>query len=362
MKTFCNFDDSFLAYIKERSAQFYPKTDIDLPPGGIAKLQLIKNDQDEINTELLKKALASITQKHPISVELAGHGTFHAIYRLQCNGARYIIRTNTQNRSWPDYTLYVDKWAMEILNVHSLPSVEVHKIDLSRSICPFDYEILDEARGKTLASIVDRIDPARWYLVTLLGKLAAKIHSIKTMRYGLVCPVKSSGGLCTGMLNSWKDYIFLNLDYHIALCKKIKAISHGEASRIKDYFFASLELLECREPSLLHGDFGHHNVFSDGTDITAIIDWEDCLSGDPIFDVAYWGTFYSDEMLQSFLEGYFESRAEPAIFWHKYWLYYLRISLSKTIHRHIFGYKDIPGRPPASTRIQKAMERLNHIY
>jgi hygromycin-B 4-O-kinase len=36
----------------------------------------------------------------------------------------------------------------------------------------------------------------------------------------------------------------------------------------------------------VHGDFGSNNVLTDGRCITGVIDWEEALIGDPLFDLA----------------------------------------------------------------------------
>jgi hygromycin-B 4-O-kinase len=38
---------------------------------------------------------------------------------------------------------------------------------------------------------------------------------------------------------------------------------------------------------LVHGDFGFNNALSDGKKITGVIDWEQSLFGDPLFDVGW---------------------------------------------------------------------------
>ncbi len=43
---------------------------------------------------------------------------------------------------------------------------------------------------------------------------------------------------------------------------------------------------------LVHGDYGFGNILSDGTRITAVIDWEASMYGDFLFDVA-WLSFWS---------------------------------------------------------------------
>jgi Ser/Thr protein kinase RdoA (MazF antagonist) len=141
----------------------------------------------------------------------------------------------------------------------------------------------------------------------------------------------------------------------------IGAINQEECRTIAKAFESIYRISRDVRASLLHGDLGHHNVFSDGQHITAIIDWEDCLCGDPVFDIAFWGTFCRDYMLDPFLKGYRTIRQLPGDFELRYWLYYLRIALSKTVHRFRFGYPDRPGRPPASLRIQKAVEKLRSL-
>jgi len=114
-------------------------------------------------------------------------------------------------------------------------------------------------------------------------------------------------------------------------------------------------------PVLLHGDLGSHNVFTDGRDVTAVIDWEDALSGDPVFDIAFWATFHPDRRHAAFLDGYRAVRALPADFEWRFWLYYLRVALAKTVLRHRLGITDRPGRLPASRRIQKGLERVEAL-
>lgn len=143
-----------------------------------------------------------------------------------------------------------------------------------------------------------------------------------------------------------------------------------EQKSIKFLFDEHQDLFKNVTPVLLHGDLGNHNFISaDGKSISALIDWEDCLIGDPVFDIAYWATFFKDNMLDDFLIGY--AKINPAISpvgetapkpWRRLgWLYYLRIALSKTVHRFYFGYTDRPGRVPPSQRIQKSLKILKEI-
>ena len=52
------------------------------------------------------------------------------------------------------------------------------------------------------------------------------------------------------------------------------------------------------ERRLVHADFGFNNVISDGTRITGVIDWEQSMYGDPLYDIAwleFWGAEHGYE-------------------------------------------------------------------
>jgi fructosamine-3-kinase len=244
----------------------------------------------------------------------------------------------------------------------NVPIPKVYEVDLSHNLCPFEYEILGEAPGVSLTTInIDHL--TRKKLVFELGQTIAEAHSIKTSGFGMLDVRKIlSNQEAKGLHQTWEDYIFLNLDRHIKICCDIGAISFEEAKRIRTVFEQTRHVLEHVTPSLLHGDLGNHNIFTDDQHITAVIDWEDCLSGDRLFDIASWGTFYgNDDWREDFLAGYNSVLKLPEDSELRYWLYYLRVALAKTVHRHRFRYQDHPHSIRASHRIQKGLQNIESI-
>ena len=93
--------------------------------------------------------------------------------------------------------------------------------------------------------------------------------------------------------------------------------------------------------------------------MTCLIDWEDCLAGDPAFDVASWGTFVGNhERRAAFLKGYAPDGGPGADFELRYWLYSLRILLAKTVHRQRFGYARTDRIEPGA-RLRPPLEELS---
>ncbi|HEY5742191.1 MAG TPA: aminoglycoside phosphotransferase family protein [Terrimicrobiaceae bacterium] len=59
---------------------------------------------------------------------------------------------------------------------------------------------------------------------------------------------------------------------------------------------------ECpEERHLIHGDFGSYNMLADADGISAVIDWDRALFGDPLYDVANL-LFWQEERLQPLIE------------------------------------------------------------
>ena len=366
-----NFQAALEQFNARRREIFYAKTDLDLTTTQILKLKK-QNDLQAVGaTPHVTAASEKIFGSPPLKVEwFQGHGTFHSLFKIVLPDSIWILRANFISANMA-FELWMDAQIHSSLASPELPLLPGARTDLTRSILPFDFEILPMAPGESLKIFEDSETqqmPAG--LLGELGKALANIHQHETNGFGLlkVVEVAPPDGRFDGVLKTWSDYIFLNLPSHLQICQDIGAISTIEKTAILEKFESARPLLGSRPSRLLHGDPGYHNFFAEAPifpypkeskfRIAAIIDWEDALAGDPIFDLAYWGTFTRDQWREPLLAGYQTVAALPDKFEYLYWLYYLRIAISKTVHRHLFAIADRAGRPPASQRIQKALEKV----
>jgi thiamine kinase-like enzyme len=168
--------------------------------------------------------------------------------------------------------------------------------------------------------------------------------------------VKLSEGV--GLHKTWENFFTLNLNKHIDTCFKIKSISLEEKRLINKIFSDNKFLLKNITPSIIHNDLSARNMFVDKNNMITLIDWEDAICGDPVFDIASFGTFcYRPEhskRVEYFLEGYTKLRNLPIDFKKRYWFYYLRVALLKTalLARHGSLNEE------QSHRIQRALKEL----
>jgi transketolase len=344
------------AFCAKRRSIFYPKADSELPD---AILRLVPRDDFSIRNQITEVCRNALDTPVASVAPLSDPGTFHGLYRATLSDQRrVIVRINALSDVTRDFPLLLDPWVMKNLWRRALPALEIYKVDLSRRLAPFDYEILEEAPGVALKAH-DADETATRRSLTLLGRVAGRLHRIRTTGYGFLdVGAFGDGREPSGLCATWADYLRAQLDRHVEICETIAAIDQQEARRIRAIFEDGCDGLENFEPALLHGDLGSHNVFAVGNKITALIDWEDCLSGDPVFEIAFWATFHPERRHDAFLEGYQSERTLPADFETRFWTYFLRIALSKTVLRHRLGLHDQPGRAPASQRIQRALMML----
>jgi Ser/Thr protein kinase RdoA (MazF antagonist) len=341
--------EAFERWNDRRRRIFYPKTDadFDLESFRLKKTQIADSDLSKI-FEFLQITVSEVQL-------IPNAGTCHTLFRVK-NHSSLILKISVEEN---DFGLAIEAGAMNWLRDLNLPSLEISgRAHGTLPGVPGPFLLMEEAKGKPLNQFEDAETQALPQpLLFGLGHLLGRIHGVEGEGAGFLDARSFGSKLLRGLHRNWEDYILLRLGAHLETCERIGAITN-ERNQIEKLFVEAAPLFHSAPMRWLHGDPGHHNVFSDGEKITAIIDWEDSLVGDPIFDVAYWGTFVRDEMREEFLRGYETVQKLPEDFERRYWLYYLRVAISKTVHRHLFGVKDRPGRPLASLRIQKALSKL----
>jgi len=357
------FDAAQAQFIALRRRTFYPKTDLPLSRSELAAALARKNELAELASfaPMVKRAITENTKQEPVEIAPAPGGTFHSVWRAVLPGGEVVyLRAERVFMQRPAFEFLIEAKLAEHLRNQGVPVPEIFHTNFSRTLCPWDYQITRAAKGTRLTELEK---PEDQFLPDALledwGRTLARVHRIEASGAGLLDPRALSEGKMQGVLPAWPDYLHLNLDAHVQACREIGAIDARQQDQIRRAFQAASAFLQSTPIRLLHGDPGHHNVFAAEGAITGVIDWEDALAGDPVFDLAYWGTFVRDYLRPPMLRGYWEGRTPPEDFEHRYWLYYLRIALSKTVHRQLFGYVDRPGRAPAALRISKALTQLD---
>lgn len=219
-----------------------------------------------------------------------------------------------------------EKWALEQVRAAGVPTPQVRFLErVQTGDSDLWFMIEEKLHGRQLSTLAgfENIDQERLREIAVrAGSLLAGIHSIRTTGYG---PLEHEG---KGRYSSWGEYMLEPTED--ATLMKI-----AEQTGIdKDSVASAVSILREHQPvygkakpRLLHGDFVSPNVLVIDKDISGIVDMENCMSGDPAHDFAWWNIYDGGKFPLAWLqEGYANKEVFDADF-------DTRLHLSKLHHR-----------------------------
>ncbi len=265
-------------------------------------------------------------------------GTGHGVYRL-VGASQASIFKFPYNQATAD-TLSVEDFLYRRLG-RDITGVEVIAYDTTLKHFPTPFLLMTEAQGKSFhPRIMTREEVGE--IVPRIVSVIARVHQqqISHQGFGLIKAktLKDSGALSGGFA-TWKDYLAHHSKEHISFCLNQSLIESYVAVSIERFMEEMLRHPFDFKPCVLHGDLGGHNIILEGNNC-AVIDWEDALIGDPLFDYANFASFYPihlycDVLLRMFDELYPHRRNTRRLFW----MYYLRIAIAKAVARYNLGLR-----------------------
>ncbi len=163
------------------------------------------------------------------------------------------------------------------------------------------FFIARRVSGKAMGTFMKGNDDLTEGLWCQVAEQLAKIHTIPIQRfsgyisefYGDELQNATASQGMRHYLNWWHDY-----------WKSFDRISSPMEIYLFDWLYNNLP--DDRRPaSLIHSDFGPHNMLADGDRLTAILDWESTLFGSPAMDLAYVKRWVTETMdWQNFVDHY----------------------------------------------------------
>lgn len=326
---------------------FFSKADF---PISQRELGQLKNEYREKAEEYIKIICANNFNFKPSNIKVVSNSTFHLVFDVSVGSKDLIIRISLLSSIVHDLSLVKEAWVYKLLKEKRVQKLKVFLVDVSRSIVPLDYIILEKIKGVTLLNLSKK----RKLSIELkkLGNYSKKVHKIKLENFGhlnIKEIIEKDKG--EGIHDSWSEYLLTNLEGHIRICNKSRLIDKVESHKIEKNIRDIAPKIKVNKGSLLVGDLANHNIFYKNNNIEGIVDWEDSISGDPLYDLAFWitGAYYDEKWIRPFLKGYGMNENDLRL---TFWTYYLRISLAKSVVRIKF-------HESLTTKSKKFHERIN---
>lgn len=352
--------------ICDRRDSFYWQTDRKISANEAAMIwkdrhSAIKNEEllDKINLELKDDKLLYIKPFDENAQTSLGNVNSIRVGILE-SGKEVIIRCHPKGIK--NGYFYVESLASKIALEHNLPAYKTYVIHELENDCDVSYQVIEKLEGDTVQFYLKEHPERENHLVFEMGKTMAKLHKIQTKGFGSFFNHHAKEGVLIGIHSSFSEFINAGLEENLERLIKNNILSEDIALKMKGLFKDNV-LLETDLSVLIHNDFADWNLLTDGNTITGIIDWDECVAGHPIQEIACWSTFFDPERIPFFLEGYFSEIPKYDHFDDIFQLMRLRYTISKMALRiKRYTYEQTPFLKGMIEKGEKHLAELIEIF
>ncbi len=320
-------------HIADRSNVFYWQTDRAVEPEEAGQIwadrhRYFSDDEiiEKVNSILTDEKLASIIPFDPNSQTNLGNVSSVRIGVLE-SGKDVIIRCYPKGVTNGYFD--VEAAAAHLVKQAGLPSYETVAIHDFEGGEDFAFHVLEKLPGAAIQKWLEAHPEDESQLVGKLGTMMARLHQVEVNGFGPFDNNKAREGTLEGLHSTYAIALRAGLEFNLDTLVKLDVVSTDQKQAMGDLFSDDNALLKVDKSVLIHNDFADWNLLTDGKDVTGIIDWDECVGGDPVSDIACWSTFFEPERLEAFLKGYWQVAEKPGDFQDKFVLLRLRYTLSK---------------------------------
>lgn len=242
------------------------------------------------------------------------------------NGQDVVIRCHPKGLQ--NGYFYAESLAAKLALEKGIPAYETYAIHNAEDENDIAYQVIEKLKGDTVSKYLKEHPEKEEKLVYEMGKTMAKMHKIQVNGYGPFDNEKAQNGILEGRHKTLAEAVNAGLKENLERLVKYSIISSSEAKKMQDVF-KNNSLLDCDKAVLVHNDFADWNLLTDGNTITGVIDWDECVGGSPIEEIACWSMFFDKERIKPFLDGYFSETEKYENFDEKFQLMRLRYVISK---------------------------------
>jgi aminoglycoside phosphotransferase (APT) family kinase protein len=297
-----------------------------------------RSGEEEIE-EPLREAIAEAFLGKSLSLKRRTSQGNHLTWLATIAGEECFVRVE-DGPERDDY-LEVESHVLGKVARAGVPVPRVLAVDATRAGVPFAWQVLENSPHPDLNSHFKRGALHLHEVAEKIGTAVARWQAIEPAGFG---PFRTEELRRTGSLigfhRRYEDYFFLNLDRHLDFLAERAFLSTGEAGEMRQAANENRGLVQLRGGCLVHKDLALWNVLGSESDVAAFIDWDDCISGDPMDDLSLLGCFHDGPILARALAGYTAVRPLPADARRRFWLHLLRNMIVKAVIRVGAGYFD----------------------
>jgi aminoglycoside phosphotransferase (APT) family kinase protein len=274
-----------------------------------------------------------------VELRSAGGQGNHRTYLAKIAGQPAFVRVE-DGPERDDY-MEVESRVLGEVRALGISTPEVFAVEASRRDVPFAWQVMElvDAPDLNQHHKQGQLDLPRF--AEEIGAAVARWQSITPDGFGPFDPeaLRTSDRL-QGFHRSYADYFHLHLERHLHFLAGRGFLSPQETEEIGREIAAHGSLLGLDRGRLVHKDLALWNILGTQERITAFIDWDDAVSGNPMDDLSLLGCFYDGRIMERALLGYRSVRPLPEEARRHFWLHLLRNMIVKAVIRVGAGYFD----------------------
>lgn len=242
------------------------------------------------------------------------------------NGQEVVIRCHPKGLK--NGYFYSESLAAQLAKNNGIPTYATYAIHNAEDENDIAYQIIEKMKGDTVSVYIKEHPENEEQLVYEMGKTMAKMHKIEVNGFGPFDNEKAKDGVLQGVHSTLTEAVNAGLNENLERLVKYGIISLKESKKMEE-LFKNNKLLNCDKSVLVHNDFADWNLLTDGKTITGVVDWDECVGGSPIEEIACWSIFFEPERIKSFLKGYFSETEKYENFDEIFQIMRLRYVISK---------------------------------
>ena len=224
---------------------------------------------------------------------------------------------------------YAEATAAHLAKEAGLPSFDTLAVHEYEGGDDFAFHVLEKLPGTAIKKWLEAHAGDEAKLLPQIGKMMARLHQVTVDGFGPFDNEGAKKGELIGLHQTFGEAVRAGLPFNLDVMVKEGVLSPEQKVAVANLFGDDNPVLSNAKSVLVHNDFADWNLLTDGENVTGILDWDECVSGDPVSDIACWSTFFDPERMQGFLEGYWQVAEKPDNFEDKFELLRLRYVLSK---------------------------------
>ncbi len=287
--------------------------------------------------DLVRSACTDHLGSSPLEIKAADCDGNHFAYIVTYPGRNYFFRAD--GGSGGDDYMLAESRLMLMASNSGIPVPNVYHTDVELKRYPVRFQIMDLVEGRSLSIYQKNNELQADKIAFELGGHLRRLHSIRMDGFGFVdTDLLKTNGTVRCLDNNYPDYFDKRLDDHLDYLSSKKLLTPETIDEIRQLFKKYSSLLNIDSGVLVHRDMALWNVLGTRDRITAIIDWDDAVGGDPADDLGILQCFYEDDFMSHVFKGYFGDEAISRDFQTRIWLHTLRNMLWKTMLRDYMGY------------------------